>query len=132
MNSLIPVFTFVSPFLFLILCPFPFFVSLSPVRTFPEHHYFNTSAGSKGEESLRRILYAFAVHNPSIGYCQSLNFVAGMMLIFMSEEESFWLLITVVEKLLPADYYTASMVGTYVDQFVLAHIIKKYLPRINE
>lgn len=55
-----------------------------------------------------------------------------MMLIFMSEEESFWLLITVVEKLLPPDYYTKSMVGTYVDQFVLAHIIKKYLPNIHK
>lgn len=41
----------------------------------------------------------------------------------MTEEEAFWLLITVVEKLLPADYYTKSMVGTYVDQFVLAHVI---------
>jgi hypothetical protein len=85
-----------------------------------------------GEESLRRILQAFALHHPAIGYCQSLNFLAGMMLIFMSEEESFWLLITVVEKLLPPDYYTKSMVGTYVDQFVLAHIIKKYLPNIHK
>jgi hypothetical protein len=81
---------------------------------------------------LRRILYAFAIHSPAIGYCQSLNFLAGMMLIFMEEEESFWLLITVVEKLLPTDYYTKSMVGTYVDQFVLAHIIKKYLPNIHK
>jgi hypothetical protein len=86
----------------------------------------------RGEASLRRILYAFALHNPSIGYCQSLNFLGGMMLIFMSEEEAFWLLITVVEKLLPSDYYTKSMVGTYVDQFVLSHILKKYLPNIHK
>jgi hypothetical protein len=55
-----------------------------------------------------------------------------MMLIFMQEEDAFWLLVTVVEKLLPKDYYTKSMVGTYVDQFVLAHIIKKYLPKIHK
>jgi hypothetical protein len=102
---------------------------LAFVRTFPEHSYFTPSGG--GDESLRRILQAFALHHPSIGYCQSLNFIAGMMLIFMSEEEAFWLLLTVVEKLLPPDYYTKSMVGTYVDQFVLAHIIKKYLPNIH-
>ena len=54
-----------------------------------------------GENSLRRVLQAFALHNPDIGYCQSLNFVAGMMLLFLSEEEAFWLLVTVVEKLLP-------------------------------
>jgi hypothetical protein len=55
-----------------------------------------------------------------------------MMLIFMQEEDAFWLLVTVVEKLLPPDYYTRSMVGTYVDQFVLSHIIKKFFPKIHK
>ena len=50
----------------------------------------------------------------------------------MQEEDAFWLLVTVVEKLLPSDYYTQSMVGTYVDQFVLAHIIKRHLPNIHK
>lgn len=91
--------------------------------------YFGHS--DKGLASLRRVLQAFALHNRDIGYCQSLNFVAGMMLIFMEEEDAFFLLLTVVEQLLPADYYTKSMVGTYVDQFVLAHIIKNFLPKIH-
>eukprot|EP01038_Epipyxis_sp_PR26KG_P005733 gene5733-7917_t len=98
-------------------------------RTFPEHAYFEPSG--LGETSLRRVLQAFALHNPDVGYCQSLNFVAGMMLIFMDEEDTFWLFLTVIEKLLPHDYYTKSMIGTYVDQFVLAHIIKKHLPIIH-
>ncbi len=72
-------------------------------RTFPGHMYFE--AGN-GEGCLRRILQAFALHNPEVGYCQSLNFVAGMMIIFMDECDAFWLLVTVVEKLLPCDYYT--------------------------
>jgi hypothetical protein len=71
------------------------------------------------------------VFNPRIGYCQGLNFIAGMMLVFMQEEDAFWLLVTVVERLLPDDYFTRSMVGTYVDQYVLAHIVKKCLPRIH-
>ena len=102
---------------------------LSLIRTFPQHVYFSPSGA--GETGLRQVLQAFALHNPSIGYCQSLNFLTGMMLIFMQEEDVFWLLITVVERLLPEDYYTKNMVGTYVDQYVLAHIIKKCLPRVN-
>jgi len=98
-------------------------------RTFPEHQYFQVSGD--GELILRRILQAFALHNPEIGYCQSLNFIVGMMIIFMQEEDAFWLFVTVIEQLLPKDYYTKSMVGTYVDQFVLSHIIKKFLPRIH-
>ena len=54
-----------------------------------------------------------------------------MMLIFMGEDDVFWLLVTIVERMLPEDYYTRSMVGTYVDQYVLAHIVKKCLPKIH-
>jgi hypothetical protein len=99
------------------------------LRTFPQHAYFEPSGA--GESGLRRVLQAFALHNPVIGYCQSLNFLTGMMLIFMQEEDAFWLLIAVVERLLPEDYFTKNMVGTYVDQHVLGHIIKKCLPRTS-
>jgi hypothetical protein len=64
-------------------------------RTFPEHTYFDAE---EGREGMRRVLTAFAVHNIDIGYCQSLNFIAGMMLLFMCEEDAFWLLVTVAEK----------------------------------
>ena len=30
-----------------------------------------------GIEALRRVLLAFSVHNPEVGYCQSINFLAG-------------------------------------------------------
>ena len=43
-------------------------------RTFPGHAFFESKAGVA---SLQRLLSAFSVHNPDIGYCQSLNFVAG-------------------------------------------------------
>ena len=64
--------------------------------------------------------------------CANILFLLLYQLIFMQEEDAFWLLVTVVEKLLPSDYYTQSMVGTYVDQFVLAHIIKRHLPNIHK
>jgi hypothetical protein len=99
-------------------------------RTFPEHEYFG-GAGD-GENSLRRILTAYAVHNPDVGYCQSLNFVGGLMLLFMDEEDAFWLLLTIIETLLPKDYYTRSMVGTYTDQYVLSHLLQTYVPNVHK
>jgi hypothetical protein len=71
-----------------------------------------------GTEGLRRVLRAYALHNPEVGYCQSLNFVAGMMLLFLQEEDAFWLLATIIENLLPPEYYTKSMLGAYVDQWM--------------
>lgn len=97
-------------------------------RTFPGHDYFNTA---EAIICLRRVLTAFALKNEHIGYCQSLNFMAGAMLLFMEEESAFWMMCHVIEKLLPPDYYTATMIGTYVDQFVLAYLIKTTLPKLH-
>jgi Rab-GTPase-TBC domain len=46
-----------------------------------------------GQASLRRVLRAYSVHDLDVGYCQGMNFIAGMFLTFMTEEESFWLLV---------------------------------------
>lgn len=77
-------------------------------RTFPDNVYFNSSVNKNTHEardtsyvreetalikSLRRVLIAFAHYQPQIGYCQSLNFLAGLLLLFMNEERSFWMLV---------------------------------------
>ena len=46
-----------------------------------------------GQAALRRVLRAYSVYDRDVGYCQGMNFIAGMFLTFMSEEESFWLLV---------------------------------------
>ena len=84
-----------------------------------------------GGDSLRCVLKAYAAHNPTVGYCQSLNFISGMMLLFLQEEDAFWLLLTVVDTLLPKDCYSKSMIGTHVDQLVLAKIIESSLPEVH-
>ena len=38
------------------------------------------------------MLGAYATHNKAVGYCQSMNYLVAHMLIFLGEEESFWLL----------------------------------------
>ena len=34
---------------------------------------------------------ADAVHNPEVGYCQSMNFIAAVLLLIVDEESAFWL-----------------------------------------
>lgn len=41
-------------------------------------------------KKLQEVLQAFTIHNPNIGYCQGMNFIAGMALLFLDKEDAFW------------------------------------------
>lgn len=47
----------------------------------------------RGKKALRRILRAYSVYDSEVGYCQGMNFLAGMLLTLLPEEESFWMLV---------------------------------------
>lgn len=44
---------------------------------------------SPGVDLLRTLLRMYALHDPAVSYCQSLNFVAGTLLIYMSPPDAF-------------------------------------------
>lgn len=80
-------------------------------------------------QSLRRVLQAFSVYNPKIGYCQSLNFLAGLLLVFMDEEKSFWMLNIITRVYLPGTH-EVNLEGANVDLGVLMMSIKDSMPAI--
>lgn len=68
-------------------------------RTFATHPWLRSE---EGQAALRRVLTAFSVHNPGVGYCQGLNFLAALLLTATGkdEETAFWLLAALVERIL--------------------------------
>jgi hypothetical protein len=81
-------------------------------------------------KSLRRVLQAFSIHNPNIGYCQSLNFLAGLLLIFLDddEEKAFTLLNIITSVHLPGTH--AKVLEANVDVGVLMTCIQDSMPAV--
>ncbi len=119
-------------------------------RTFPDNSRFKpdsiTTADMAGEpqggtgsgnveiempilRSLRRVLQTFSIQNPQIGYCQSLNFLAGLLLLFMDEEKSFWMLNIITQVYLPGTH-EVNLEGANVDLGVLMTSIKESMPAV--
>ncbi|PLB38483.1 putative GTPase activating protein (Gyp3) [Aspergillus candidus] len=114
-------------------------------RTFPDNvHFKPESADSAGGgnpghgsvtvetemiQSLRRVLYAFALHSPQVGYTQSLNFITGMLLLFLPEEKAFWMLHIITSVYLPGTH-EISLEGANIDLWILMVLLRDSAPQI--
>ncbi|XP_057549441.1 uncharacterized protein LOC130827666 isoform X1 [Amaranthus tricolor] len=94
-------------------------------RTFPGH----PALDEEGRNSLRRILTAYARHNPSVGYCQAMNFFAGLLLLLMPEENAFWSLVGVIDDCFNG-CYTHEMIESQVDQLVFDELMRERFPKL--
>ena len=99
-------------------------------RTFPDNRFFKED--KEGRTKLYNILVAYSEYNKGIGYCQGLNYVAGMIiLVIRDEEKSFWLLVCLLEEILPQNYFTQKMSGLTRDCLVLKDLITEKFPGLD-
>lgn len=101
------------------------------LRIMPTNACFSSPTGT-GIPRLRRLLRGLAWLYPDIGYCQGTGVIAASLLLFLEEEDSFWMLATIVEDLLPASYYSSTLLGIQADQKVMQTLIGNYLSAVDD
>lgn len=106
-------------------------VDIDLPRTFP---FVLESLGPKHFKaflhSLRNVLLAYAMRNREVGYCQSMNFIAALLLLHMPEERAFWVLAVIIEEIAPTSHLS-TLLGVRVDQLVLQTLVASTMPDLN-
>ncbi|KAI8393629.1 rab-GTPase-TBC domain-containing protein [Radiomyces spectabilis] len=109
---------------------------VEPMKSLPEYSAYQKP---EGINRLRRVLTAYSWKNPELGYCQAMNIVTSALLIYTSEEQAFWILNTLVDRMCPGYYrqmdvrlmhhfYSTSMYGALLDQIIFEQLVEKTMP----
>jgi TBC1 domain family member 10B len=97
-------------------------------RQFPSHEMFATENGS-GQEDLFRILKAFSIIKPDIGYCQGQAPLASVLLMHMPAEDAFWCLIQICDHY-ATGYFSPGLEAIQLHGCMLSSFIKRFQPSI--
>ncbi|XP_069495371.1 TBC1 domain family member 4 isoform X2 [Ambystoma mexicanum] len=94
-------------------------------RTFPTHAYFSAQLGA-GQLSLFNLLKAYSLLDQEVGYCQGISFVAGVLLLHMSEEQAFEMLKFLMYDLGFRKQYRPDMVSLQIQMYQLSRLLHDY------
>ncbi|KAI0534417.1 rab-GTPase-TBC domain-containing protein [Xylaria digitata] len=99
-------------------------------RTLTDNIFFRRGPGVI---KLGEVLRAYARRNPEVGYCQGMNLItANLLLIMPSTEDTFWVLVSIIELILPRGYYDHSLMASRADQNVLRQYVTAVLPKLSQ
>ncbi|KAF5833418.1 RabGAP/TBC protein [Dunaliella salina] len=106
-------------------------IELDLPRTFVNHPWL---MAPEGQAVLRTVLLAFSLHDPKLGYCQGLNYVAALFLLASGQdsERAFWLLAAMVGRVVAANTYGSNLVGCHSEMRTLGVLMEKKMPRLHK
>jgi small G protein signaling modulator 3 len=69
--------------------------------------------------------------NPAVGYCQGMNLVAStLLLIHANQEEAFWVLCAMIERILPEEFFSPTLLVSRACPMVLLDYVQDYMPKL--
>ena len=97
-------------------------------RTFPNCYLFKDKYG-KGKRELLRVLSKYSIYNKKVGYIQGMAFICALLLTYMDEERSFFMLHTLVKKYELEKIYLPGLEDLKKKFYVLLNLEKKFIPK---
>ncbi|KAG6867253.1 hypothetical protein C0993_005175 [Termitomyces sp. T159_Od127] len=98
-------------------------------RTMPLNVFFG--GDGMGVDKLRRVLVAYSRRNTAVGYCQGMNLITStLLLVHADEEEAFWTLAAIVERILPEDFFSPSLLPSRACPLVLLDFVQEHIPKL--
>ncbi|KAA6417640.1 MAG: EVI5 -like [Trebouxia sp. A1-2] len=101
-------------------------------RTYPTHVFYQQSEGA-GQRSLYHVLKTYSVYDKKVGYVQGMGFIAGLLLLYMNEEDTFWTLVALMKGAVHPPMERLYQAGLPLLQqylFQFEHLIQEEMPRL--
>ena len=101
-------------------------------RTFPNHFLFKKDQDENlGMASLKNILKALSLSFQDMGYCQGINFLGAALIIHLNDEQSFWVLLSLMKKYNCLEIYQdVAVIKKYL--YVHDELLRKFMPQVAQ
>jgi len=97
-------------------------------RTFPKCQFFKDKYGN-GQRKLLKVLSNYSKYNKEVGYIQGMAFICALLLTYMDEERSFFMLHTLIKNYELEGIYLPGFKDLKKKFFVLLNLEKKFIPK---
>ena len=97
-------------------------------RTFPKCSFFKDKYGN-GQRKLLKVLSNYSKYNKKVGYIQGMGFICALLLTYMDDERTFFMLHTLIKKYELEGIYLPEFNELKKKFYVLLNLEKKYIPK---
>ena len=97
-------------------------------RTFPNCQFFKDKYGN-GQRKLLKVLSNYSKYNKEVGYIQGMAFICALLLTYMDEERTFFMLHTLIKNYELEGIYLPGFRDLKKKFFVLLNLEKKFIPK---
>lgn len=79
---------------------------------------------------LMRVLKAYSVYDPEVDYTQGMNYIVALLLMYLREEDSFWVFATLMREYNMRLYFIEKMPQVYNSFYISNGLLRHHLPRL--